>query len=62
MLLDRKFGTNLKRLFRASAHGAALADAGYDDDLVVCGEIDGYAVLPVFQDRQITKLGPERAR
>jgi 2-phosphosulfolactate phosphatase len=62
MLLDRKFGTNLKRLFRASAHGAALLDAGYGDDLGVCAELDGFPVLPVFQDRQLTKLGPDRAR
>jgi 2-phosphosulfolactate phosphatase len=62
MLLDRKFGTNLKRLFRASAHGAALLEAGFGEDLDVCAEIDSFPVLPVFQDRQITKLGPDRAR
>jgi len=62
MLLDRKFGTNLQRLFRASAHGAALLEAGFGDDLEACGEIDSYPVVPVFQDRQITKLGPDRAR
>lgn len=62
MLIDKKFGANRKRLLRLSAHGTALADAGFGDDLTVCGELDAYPVVPVFQDRQITKLGTERAR
>lgn len=62
MLINRKYGENLKRLFRASTHGAALVDAGFADDLVACAEVDAYPVLPVYQDRQITKVGPDRAR
>jgi 2-phosphosulfolactate phosphatase len=62
MLIDKKFGSNLKRLFRSSTHGIALADAGFGADLDACAELDSYSVLPVYQDRQITKLGPERAR
>ncbi|HEY8175979.1 MAG TPA: 2-phosphosulfolactate phosphatase [Gemmatimonadaceae bacterium] len=62
MLIDKKFGSNLKRLFRSSTHGIALADAGFGNDLETCAELDSYSVLPVYQDRQITKLGPERAR
>ena len=64
MLIDKKFGSNLKRLFRTSAHGTALADAGFGDDLTACADLDSFPVLPVYQDRQITKLGPppERAR
>jgi 2-phosphosulfolactate phosphatase len=62
MLIDKKFGSNLKRLFRSSTHGIALADAGFGKDLDACAELDSYSVLPVYQDRQITKLGPERAR
>lgn len=62
MLIDKKFGSNLKRLLRTSTHGSALADAGFAADLVVCAELDSHAVVPVYQDRQITKLGPERAR
>jgi len=62
MLIDKKYGTSLKRLFSASAHGVALAEAGFADDLVACAKVDSVPVLPVFQDRQITKLGPERAR
>jgi 2-phosphosulfolactate phosphatase len=62
MLIDKKHGSNLKRLFRSSTHGIALAEAGFGADLDACGELDSYSVLPVYQDRQITKLGPERAR
>jgi len=62
MLIDKKYGSNLKRLLRASAHGAALVDAGFGDDLAVCGALDAFPVVPVFQDRQITNLGTERAR
>jgi 2-phosphosulfolactate phosphatase len=62
MLINRKYGANLKRLFRASTHGAALVDAGFAADLVACADVDAFPVLPVYQDRQITKLGPDRAR
>lgn len=62
MLIDRKYGTSLKKLFATSAHGVALAEAGFAADLIACAKIDSIPVLPVYQDRQITKLGPERAR
>jgi 2-phosphosulfolactate phosphatase len=64
MLINKKYGENLKRLFRESAHGAALADAGFANDLVACADVDSYPLLPVYQERQIIKLGPppERAR
>ena len=62
MLIDRKYGTNVKRLLKSSAHGLALIEAGFEDDLGVCAEVDSYAVLPVYQDRQITRLGPDRER
>ena len=59
MVLNKKYGTNLKRLFRSSMHGQALAEAGFGEDLVACAELDAYAVLPVYQDRQITKGATE---
>lgn len=62
MLIDKKFGSNLKRLLRSSAHGTALTEAGFGDDLSACSELDSHSVVPVYQDRQITKLGPDRAR
>lgn len=62
MLIDKKFGSSLKRLFRASSHGIALAEAGFGDDLLACANVDSHPVIPVYQDRQITRLGPERER
>jgi 2-phosphosulfolactate phosphatase len=61
-LLDRKYGDDLMRLFLASEHGRALREAGLGDDLAVCGAVDTYGVVPVYQERQITKIGPERER
>jgi 2-phosphosulfolactate phosphatase len=62
MLIDKKYGTNVKRLLKSSAHGLALIEAGFEDDIAVCADVDSYPVLPVYQERQITKLGPDRAR
>ena len=61
-LIDKKFGDNLTRLFNTAAHGRALAAAGFGADLVVCAAVDSYPVIPVYQDRQITMLGPDRER
>ena len=61
-LIDRKYGDDLTRLFLASAHGRALREAGFGDDLSVCAAVDSFGVVPVYHERQITKLGPERER
>ena len=61
-MLDRRYGDELSRLFAESSHGRALTEAGFAGDLVVCAALDAYPVVPIYQDRQITKLGPERAR
>jgi 2-phosphosulfolactate phosphatase len=52
----------LDRLFEDSEHGRALLDAGFGDDLAVCATVDAHPVIPIYQDRQITKLGPDRER
>ena len=59
-LIDRKYGDRILKLFEASEHGRALRDAGFGDDLVACAAVDSYPVIPIYQDRQITKLGPDR--
>jgi 2-phosphosulfolactate phosphatase len=61
-LIDRKYGDQVERLFDASEHGRALRDAGFGDDLAVCAAVDSYPVIPLYQERQITKLGPDRER
>jgi 2-phosphosulfolactate phosphatase len=61
-LIDRKYGDNLMRLFNTAAHGRALAAAGFEGDLAACAAVDSFPVIPIYQDRLITKLGPERER
>lgn len=60
--IERGFGDDLARLFAESAHGRALRDAGFAADLELCAAVDAYPVIPVYTDRQLTKLGPERVR
>ncbi len=61
-LLDRRYADRLDALFADSEHGKALAAAGFTDDLVLCADVDSCPVIPVYQDRQVTKLGPHRER
>ena len=62
VLIERKYGDNIAKVFKESSHGQALESAGFGDDLAAAAEVDAYPVVPIYQDRQITKLGPERAR
>jgi 2-phosphosulfolactate phosphatase len=61
VLIDKKYGENLKKLFEASDHGRYLREAGFEEDLAICAGVDTHSVLAVYQDRQITKLGSDRA-
>ena len=60
--IERGYGDDLERLFLDSIHGRALREAGFAEDLALCAAMDEYPVIPIYQDRQITKLGPERER
>jgi 2-phosphosulfolactate phosphatase len=61
-MIDRRYGDQLDRLFEDSEHGRALAEAGFAEDLIVCASVDSHPVIPIYHDRQITKLGPDRER
>jgi 2-phosphosulfolactate phosphatase len=61
-LIDGKYGDNIAEIFKDSRHGQALAEAGFGGDLVACAEVDSHPVVPIYQDRQITRLGPDRER
>lgn len=61
-IIERRYGDDLQRLFGDSEHGRGLVAAGLGADLEVCAQVDAFPVLPVYQDRQITKVGPERER
>ncbi len=62
MLIDGRYKDDLARLFEDSSHGRALVEAGFAADLETCAAVDSYAVVPVYADRQITKIGPDRER
>ena len=62
LLLDKKYGSDLPRLMAEATHGRTLAEAGFTEDLVLCSTVDAYPVVPVYQDRHVTKLGPDRER
>ena len=61
-LIDRKYGDNIEKIFQDSSHGKALAEAGFGDDLVAAAAVDSHPVVPIYQERQITRLGPDRER
>ncbi len=61
-LIDRKYGDNIAKIFKDSNHGKALSEAGFEGDLVACAAVDSHPVVPIYQDRQITRLGPDRER
>ena len=60
--IDRRYGDNIAKIFRDSTHGRALAEAGFGEDLVACAAVDSCPVVPIYQERQITRLGPDRER
>lgn len=61
-LLARSYGDEIGAVFLDSAHGRALSDAGFHEDLALCAAIDAYPIVPVFTERQITRLGAARER
>lgn len=61
-LIDGRYGDNIAEIFKDSSHGRALAEAGFGDDLVACAQVDSHSVVPIYQERQITRLGPDRGR
>jgi 2-phosphosulfolactate phosphatase len=61
-LIDRTYGDNIAKIFQDSTHGQALAEAGFGADLVACAALDSQPVVPIYQDKQITRLGPDRER
>lgn len=60
-VVERRYADNMALLFTDSEHGRALEEAGYGGDLVACAALDSCPVVPIYHDRQIIKLGPERA-
>ena len=61
-LLDRRYGADIEAALRDCEHGRALVEAGFAADVALCAAIDTVPILPIYADRQITKLGPDRGR
>jgi 2-phosphosulfolactate phosphatase len=62
MMLEARYGDDLAKLFADSELGRALAAAVFEKDLEICATIDAFPVVPLYQDRQITALGPRLER
>lgn len=45
---------DLEALFRATAAGKQIADAGLEEDLPFCAQVDRHDLVPVLHDRQIS--------
>jgi 2-phosphosulfolactate phosphatase len=61
-LLAKRYEHSLARVFEHSEHGRALAEAGFDSDLAMCASLDAFPVVPLYLDRQVTRLGPDLSR
>ncbi|MGQ0646728.1 MAG: 2-phosphosulfolactate phosphatase [Gemmatimonadaceae bacterium] len=62
LMLERKYASDLLALLGTAAHGKALAEAGFAEDLAFCANLDSQPVVPVYAERQITRLGSDRGR
>jgi 2-phosphosulfolactate phosphatase len=62
MLIEKRYGDRIDAVFADAEHGRALRAAGFKADLEACARLDAYPVIPVYQERQITRIGPDRER
>jgi 2-phosphosulfolactate phosphatase len=62
MLIEKRYGDRIDTVFADAEHGRALREAGFTKDLEACARLDAYPVIPVYQERKITKIGPDRER
>ncbi|MFO7769379.1 MAG: 2-phosphosulfolactate phosphatase [bacterium] len=51
--LGRRAPKSPVRLLRQAAHGRYLIEAGFEEDLERCGDVDSQPVLPVLRDHMI---------
>jgi phosphosulfolactate phosphohydrolase-like enzyme len=62
VLIEKRSGDRIDEVFAGAEHGRALKEAGFGQDLEVCAQLEAYPVIPVYLERQITKIGPGRER
>lgn len=53
LTLTREFDLG-EPFFRSTTAGRLIVDAGLDEDLAVCAEVDRHSLLPIYHDRHVT--------
>jgi phosphosulfolactate phosphohydrolase-like enzyme len=53
-------GGDLVAVLRDSEHGRALIEAGHAEDVAYCAAMNTNPVVPVYRDRQVSRLGDKR--
>jgi 2-phosphosulfolactate phosphatase len=59
-IIDRRMGGDLVAVLRDSEHGRALIEAGHAEDVAYCAAMNTNPVVPVYRDRQVSRLGDKR--
>jgi 2-phosphosulfolactate phosphatase len=54
MSMAGRYGKSLERMFRGSAAGRHIVEAGLADDLAFCAELDRHTVVPELKDREVS--------
>lgn len=62
MTLERRYARDLTPLFTDASHAQRLREAGLAADLDACAAVDAFPVVPVYAERQVTRLGADRGR
>ncbi|HUF30036.1 MAG TPA: 2-phosphosulfolactate phosphatase [Gemmatimonadaceae bacterium] len=62
VLIEKRYGDQIAEVLADAEHGRALREAGFGPDLEVCAQLEAFPVIPIYQDRQITRLDPGRER
>jgi 2-phosphosulfolactate phosphatase len=60
ILVEKYYRKNLSSLAQDATHARALIEAGFSQDVDVCLALDTHPVIPLYAERQITRLGPSR--
>ncbi len=55
--LDRRYGRDLHACLLETTHGRALQEAGFGSDVALCATVDSHPVVPVYSERQVTRMG-----
>lgn len=60
LTIERGYRRDITQLGRDASHARALSEAGLERDVTDCLALDTYPVIPLYAERQITRLGTAR--